>query len=71
MIKLSLIVDKKTKLMFFRKRKMIVLGDININGIKISETDHLNFLGITLNNNMDKIIFELYDQWWPAHFTFY
>ena len=51
MNKLSLNVDK-IKLMLFRKRKTIVPLDITVNGIKISETDHFNFLDITFNNQL-------------------
>ena len=49
MNKLFTNVDK-TKLMGFRKGKTIVPLDFNINGSKISETDHFN--GITFNNKL-------------------
>ena len=49
--KLSLNVDE-TKRIIFRKRKIIVSLDININDINISVTYHFNFLGITFSNEL-------------------
>ena len=49
--KLSLNAEK-TKLMVFRKKKIINPINIYLNGIQINETDVFNFLGIVFNNKL-------------------